>query len=43
MEHLNEPVKGCRGSITPTRPNEDVKRLLAIVDFDTIFALAVAA
>jgi hypothetical protein len=43
MKHLNEPVRRCSDGVTPTPPNEDVKRPLAIVDVDTIVALAVAA
>lgn len=40
---LNERVKECGGSVTLTRPNEDVKRLLAIVEFDKLFAIDAAA
>jgi anti-anti-sigma factor len=40
---LNERVKQCGGSVALTRPNEDVKRLLAIVEFDKLFAIDAAA
>jgi anti-anti-sigma factor len=40
---LNERVKQGGGSITLGRPNEDVKRLLAIVEFDKLFAIDAAA
>ncbi len=40
---LNERVKQGGGSVTLSRPNEDVKRLLAIVEFDKLFAIDAAA
>ncbi len=39
---LNERVKKAGGSMTLSRPNEDVKRLLAIVEFDKLFAIDAA-
>jgi len=40
---LNERVKQVGGSVVLSRPNEDVKRLLAIVEFDKLFAIDAAA
>ena len=40
---LNDRVKQPGGSVTLSRPNEDVKRLLAIVEFDKLFAIDAAA
>ncbi len=40
---LNERVKQGGGSVTLSRPNEDVKRLLGIVEFDKLFAIDAAA
>jgi anti-anti-sigma factor len=40
---LNERIKQGGGAVTLTRPNEDVKRLLAIVEFDKLFAIQAAA
>jgi anti-anti-sigma factor len=40
---LNERIKQGGGSVTLSRPNEDVKRLLAIVEFDKLFAIDAAA
>jgi|HubBroStandDraft_6_1064221.scaffolds.fasta_scaffold352912_1 anti-anti-sigma factor len=40
---LNDKIKQAGGRVTLTRPNEDVKRLLAIVEFDKLFAIEAAA
>lgn len=40
---LNERVKQAGGGVTLSRPNQDVKRLLAIVEFDKLFAIDAAA
>jgi len=40
---LNDRIKQAGGGVTLTRPNEDVKRLLAIVEFDKLFAIDAAA
>ncbi len=40
---LNERVKQVGGSVMLSRPNEDVKRLLCIVEFDKLFAIDAAA
>jgi len=40
---LNEQVKQGGGCVSLSRPNEDVKRLLAVVEFDKLFAIDAAA
>jgi anti-anti-sigma factor len=40
---LNERVKQAGGSVTLTRPNEDVRHILTIVEFEKIIPIDAAA
>jgi hypothetical protein len=43
MKHLDERVKRCGKSVTSTWPDDEVKRLRPVVDFDKMLAIDAAA